>query len=126
MRNTIQKEATLQAVISLGGTHPTADEVYNEVNSKYPNISKGTVYRNLGVLTENGLIHKILIPGSDADRYDHNLIKHSHGICRNCGKIVDIRQLETEFPQDEVSGFRIDSCEYVYSGLCRECSEETK
>lgn len=120
MRNTIQKEAILQAVRKLG-CHPTADEVYSEVVSHYPHISKGTVYRNLGILSENGVIKKILIPGIDADRYDHNLMMHSHAVCRKCGKIMDIEEKEKIFPKDDVSGFRIEDCEYIYTGLCSEC-----
>ncbi len=122
MRNTIQKEATLQAVRNLG-CHPTADEVYSEVVSKYPHISKGTVYRNLGILAESGLIRKIPIPGSGADRYDHNLMVHSHAVCRKCGKIVDITQMEKRFPEDKESGFKIEECEYIYTGLCKTCQE---
>ena len=60
-RNTIQYQLIYRAVLELG-SHPTADEVYTQVAATHPTISKGTVYRNLNKLTENGMLRRIPIP----------------------------------------------------------------
>ena len=61
-RNTIQKQLVLDAVFRLAN-HPTAEEVYAEVARSHPTVSKATVYRNLGSLSEDGLLRHIKMPG---------------------------------------------------------------
>ena len=73
-RNTIQKQLVLDAVFRLAN-HPTAEEVYAEVARSHPTVSKATVYRNLGSLSEDGLLRHIKMPGG-ADRFDHMLLEH--------------------------------------------------
>ena len=68
--------------------HPTADTVYLHVKEEFPNISLGTVYRNLALLTDLGEIIKITTDG--ADRFDGHVDPHSHFICRKCHSLFDI------------------------------------
>ena len=68
-RNTIQRQLVIAAVRFLAD-HPTAEEVYDRITMEYPDISKGTVYRNLNSLVESGLLGKVSVP-SGADRFDH-------------------------------------------------------
>ena len=75
-RNTIQKQLVLDAVFRLAN-HPTAEEVYAEVARSHPTVSKATVYRNLGSLSEDGLLRHIKMPGG-ADRFDHMLLEQHH------------------------------------------------
>ncbi len=86
-RNTIQKQLVLDAVFRLAN-HPTAEEVYAEVARSHPTVSKATVYRNLGSLSEDGLLRHIKMPGG-ADRFDHMLLEHHHIICTQCGCFAD-------------------------------------
>ena len=67
-RNTIQRQLVIAAVRFLAD-HPTAEEVYDRITMEYPDISKGTVYRNLNSLVESGLLGKVSVP-SGADRFD--------------------------------------------------------
>ena len=67
--------------------HPTADAVYLHVKEEYPNISLGTVYRNLGVLSENEEITNVKVPA--ADRYDSHCDRHYHIFCTGCGRVFD-------------------------------------
>ena len=69
--------------------HPTADTVYHQLRKIYPNISLGTVYRNLNLLAEIGEIQK-LSPGIGPDRFDGNPAPHYHFICRHCGCVMDL------------------------------------
>ena len=68
-RNTVQRSLVYEAVNRLK-SHATADEIYEAIVSEHPSVSRGTVYRNLNQLAEEGEIRKILVPGG-ADRYDH-------------------------------------------------------
>ena len=69
-------------------SHPTAEEVYLIAKEKNPNISRGTVYRNLNFLVEKGEIIKIDM-NTGSDRYDYLRKEHSHIICAECGKVID-------------------------------------
>lgn len=69
--------------------HPTAETIYINVKKEFPNISLGTVYRNLSLLTELGEIQKIST-GIGPDRFDGNPAPHYHFFCRNCGCVTDL------------------------------------
>ncbi|TAL37490.1 MAG: transcriptional repressor [Spirochaetes bacterium] len=70
-------------------THPSADWIYEKLKKEFSNLSMGTVYRNLTVLMEQGLIRKIDF-GSTFDRFDANTANHYHFICESCGEISDV------------------------------------
>ena len=69
--------------------HPTAETVYLNIRKEFPNLSLGTVYRNLNLLAEIGEIQK-LSPGIGPDRFDGNPAPHYHFICRHCGCVMDL------------------------------------
>ncbi len=87
-RSTIQKELVLNTMRDLK-THVTADFLYEYLVKKHPSISRGTVYRNLNILCEEGLIKKIKTPDG-ADYFDFSLHNHYHVKCVSCGKISDV------------------------------------
>ena len=97
-RNTVQKTLILEAVCSMR-THPTADEIYEIVSKKCPAISKGTVYRGLNQLAEDGKILRVAIANAP-DRYDLTVGDHAHCICNGCGRVFDYRLVrDPEFDQ---------------------------
>lgn len=126
-RNTIQGQLVLNAVRQLGN-HPTADDVYNYVVKIHPNISKGTVYRNLNSLAEDGLLFKISVPDA-ADRFDHTLEMHYHIKCMNCGEFVDV---SIDYMQDlddkvsSVTGYKIYSHDVIFKGICANCINKSE
>lgn len=87
-RNTIQRALVLEAVQSLHN-HPTSADVYEVVRERHPNISRATVYRNLGVLANRGEVLRVEVPNG-ADRYDFLNKPHYHAKCRVCGGVFDI------------------------------------
>ncbi|MGI6118542.1 MAG: Fur family transcriptional regulator [Bilifractor sp.] len=108
--------------------HPTADMVYADIRKIYPNISLGTVYRNLGLLSDLGEITR-LATLMGADRYDGNTTPHSHFVCKRCGKVIDVH---SEVPpeimkeaQEDVGG-SVEACSVTFYGICKECLEETR
>ncbi|MDL2249151.1 Fe2+ or Zn2+ uptake regulation protein [Lachnospiraceae bacterium PF1-21] len=115
----------------LAGTkeHPTADTVYAELKKDYPNISLGTVYRNLNLLVDMGEIIKI--PTSDGGiRFDYDVSDHCHLICEKCGRVEDISLDESiissinDQAQSTYDGLVKDH-EIQFFGLCKHCLEET-
>ena len=124
-RNTIQRALVLEAVQSLRN-HPTSADVYERVCIKYPNISRATVYRNLGMLAERGDVLRVEVPNG-ADRYDYFNVPHYHAKCRVCGCLVDV-----DMPYDdemvervrETQGFRVENYDIIFSGICSACQSE--
>ena len=120
--NTIQRSLVLDAVNRLK-SHATADEVYAEVAATHPNISKATVYRNLNLLSEMGMIRKLEIPGG-ADRFDHICKEHCHVKCEKCGRVFDndipyIDGLDNRV--ENRNGFELTGYDILFRGICPGC-----
>jgi Fur family peroxide stress response transcriptional regulator len=90
-RDTKQREAILN-ILRNTWSHPTADQIYDDVRKDIPNISKGTVYRNLQVLAEDGAISVLDISGTQS-RYEVKQASHYHFRCEKCGRVSDIDML---------------------------------
>lgn len=108
--------------------HPTADMIYERVRKDIPNISLGTVYRNLNLLSEMGKIKRIIMPGT-SDRFDKTLESHSHIYCINCNKVDDIMIDKINDIDNLVSnktGYEIISHDIVFVGICSSCKNRKK
>ncbi len=105
--------------------HPTAEDLYSEVKKEIPNLSLGTVYRNLSLLDNEGEIVKISVDG--ADRYDGNVIPHGHFSCVKCGKMTDIPFPDGSLPINDEIIKSVDGTIEKYSitlfGVCGECEK---
>lgn len=103
--------------------HPTAEMVYRHVQEKYPNISLGTVYRNLNLLVEQGQIMSLSC-GDGCERFDGHVEPHNHFICRNCGCILDL-DMDSFEHINTLAGVRfagrIDGNVTYFYGLCENC-----
>ena len=88
LKRSKQRESIKKFLISRYD-HPTAETVYMNIKEEFPNISLGTVYRNLSLLADIGEIQK-LSPGIGPDRFDGNPAPHYHFICRHCGCVMDL------------------------------------
>ena len=104
--------------------HPTADTVYENVRKEYPNISLGTVYRNLTLLSEIGIIQKLKMGSTAPDRFDYNAAPHYHFLCRQCGSVMDL-EVDNLESINTFAGIRfpgkIEGHVAYFYGLCPEC-----
>ena len=119
MRKSRQRDAILDYI--KGSTeHPTADMVYEAVKQSIPNISLGTVYRNLSQLVDEGFI--TVVETSDKKvHYEGNLEDHIHFLCKNCDVITDVFcKPETPRVFNEM-GYEVEKQKTVYYGLCKTC-----
>lgn len=122
-RDTRQRQAVLRAVREIG-EHPDVRTVFALVRREIPNVSLATVYRNLDVLTHQGLLNEVRPGNSGQVRYDNNLSHHGHLICRKCGTINDIEidALEVRARREfRDSGFAELSLQVDIYGLCPAC-----
>ncbi|MDC7234457.1 MAG: transcriptional repressor [Spirochaetales bacterium] len=127
IRMTSQRKVIIEA-LKMSKSHPPADAVYEYVRKKLPNVSLGTVYRNLELMYKNGMIIKIDTPDGQK-RFDYNTSAHPHFRCERCGKIEDI-PFDIHAPalsqeSEWVKKRKIKSSTLHYQGLCEECASET-
>jgi Fe2+ or Zn2+ uptake regulation protein len=123
-RDTQQRQAILN-VLKGTTSHPTADRVYDEVRKVIPNISKGTVYRNLKILRDTGLIAELNLSGT-VSRFEARRDNHYHFRCEKCGRVYDL-----DVPVDtgldkrvaRKTGFKISYHQLEFRGLCPGCQQ---
>ena len=121
-RRSRQRDRILE-ILERSRNHPTANWIYARLRKEFPDLSMGTVYRNLGVLVEQGLANRIDF-GSTFDRYEARILPHYHFICESCGSVTDL-----EVPVDqtltkrlrEATGLRATRHEIRLYGTCRKC-----
>jgi len=121
VRDTKQKRLIL-SIINNTFTHPTAEEIYNICKECIPNISLGTIYRNLNLMADQGLIRRIKMT-NNIDRFDHAKDAHAHFICANCGKIIDLDESYV-VKIEKIDKNKVIDYEVNYKGICEECQRE--
>ncbi|SRR5699024_4984801 len=124
VRITPQRHAVLEYLLN-SEIHPTADDIYKALESKFPNMSVATVYNNLRVLREIGLVRELTY-GDDSSRFDCNTSDHYHIICNDCGKIVDFHYPpldEVEALAEQVTGFKVSHHRMELYGTCESCKQ---
>ena len=123
MKNTrysFQREVIYNNVMSRKD-HPTAEQIYEDVKKEIPNISLGTVYRNLNFLADEGKILKVDLEKSV---FDSTLEVHNHMLCEKCRRVVDV---DVDF--DKVNFFDkigniITKADIRFTGICARCKEK--
>ena len=122
-RMTKQRKTILE-VLKNTNSHPTADWIYEKVKQEIPNISLGTVYRNLNLLAEKDKI-TVINYANDQSHYDGNTKNHYHFRCNKCGKVYDLEVKLFEKEIDAIvsnnTDFEVDSHRLEFYGLCPDC-----
>ena len=129
MKNYSKQREDLLNILKNSSSHPTAEELYEKAKEKIPSVSRGTVYRNLKDLVDEGYIIKISM-ASGADRYDYIHKKHNHIICKYCGMVKDF---EYDFDLKNVKLSVIKQTEMdplldgvIVYGICGKCKEKNR
>ena len=120
-----RQRAAIKEYLSDTLEHPTADTVYLHIREAFPNISLGTVYRNLNLLSAMGEAQKIPTPNG-GDRFDGRTDFHYHVICNSCGNVSDLELSPVHI--DEINQLanrhfngQVDSHSMIFHGLCPHC-----
>ena len=125
-RYSYKREAILNCVRS-ARTHPSADWVFAQLKPRIPDLSLGTVYRNLGLFKQQGLVRSVgVVEG--LERFDGCTQPHAHFICSACAAVLDVEELA--LPEDfgqaamRARGAELRACEITLRGLCAHCREQ--
>ena len=130
LNKALQRQVILEELGKLH-SHPTADEIFDRVRARLPRISLGTVYRNLELLSRNGMIGKIEIAGRQM-RFEKELRAHQHIRCIRCDRIEDIpgEQIPTKCDSEilQATGYRLIERRVEFLGICPACryTEQSK
>ena len=106
--------------------HPSAEMIYNDLKGDNPNLSLGTVYRNLKQLEEIGKIIRVTNVNNH-ERYDANCEDHVHFVCERCGRVIDIMDADMEAVKlacNLTAGVKIKRMQLVIEGTCEFCSDK--
>ncbi len=106
--------------------HPSAEWIYTQLKPQYPDLSLATVYRNLSLFKQQGIIASLGSVGG-VERFDGDTAPHVHFVCETCGRILDLPGvLPPEALQAEAesqSGCSVTGCSLTFSGRCRACRD---
>ena len=127
-KNSKKRTAILEALSSVK-EHPTAEMLYTALKPEIPELSLGTVYRNLSVLAEDGLVANVAhVAGQE--RYDARTEPHAHFVCRKCGRVIDVDIPDMIQPMcaqvSEETGCIADSYMLSFNGICKQCKNNTE
>jgi Fur family peroxide stress response transcriptional regulator len=119
-----KKRDAIFEVLASTDCHPSAEWIYRTLKSDYPDLSLGTVYRNLSRFKEDGSIISVgVVDGQE--RYDGNAQAHPHFICKCCGAVIDLNALDEDVSLNDKAarlyGFAVDYHELVFHGTCNQC-----
>lgn len=123
-RNTLQRQVILEE-LRKHRDHPTASQLYEVVRKRLPKISLGTVYRNLDLLSQIGMVQRLEYAGTEA-RFDGVIDHHYHIRCTRCGKIDDIHDFPANVVKEDVgriAGYQILGHRLEYLGICPACQD---
>ena len=126
-RKNSQKRTAIYEALKATCGHPSAEMLHGGLKEFYPDLSLGTVYRNLSEFCEEG---KAFVVGNvdGKDRFDARMDEHAHFICRSCGKVIDVDLPVLPKEEQERIGetyrFLVESCAVSFRGLCSECREK--
>lgn len=121
--NITPQRTAIYEVLIHADNHPTAEEVFRQLASEFPDLSLDTVYRTLATFSQIGLINRIEGYGQ-AQRYDPNIQPHHHFHCLKCNRIADFENSafsSLKIPDSIQRKFRVSGLKVVLEGLCERC-----
>ena len=107
--------------------HPSADMVYAQLKPQIPDLSLGTVYRNLSMFRQQGTIASVGTVNG-VERFDGNTMPHVHFICSGCDAVIDLDDMQVPNALAQTAaqccGGQVEGCQLSFTGLCRNCKAE--
>lgn len=120
-----RKRNAILAYLKSTKAHPSAETVYGHLKEEFPDLSLGTVYRNLSMFKQQGMIAS-LGTVNGIERFDADTSPHVHFVCTGCDAVMDLPRIHTpealrQAAADE-SGGTVQECHLSFTGLCRQCN----
>ncbi len=124
-----KKREAILSVLRETNCHPSAEWVYQQLKPRHPDLSLGTVYRNLAFFQAHGLAQSVGVV-SGQERFDAIVTPHSHFICNCCGTVLDLPEIfpDSGLKQSVSTQYElaVQRCELTFYGLCSSCSQENQ
>ena len=123
MKKYSKKRDALYKALCASKEHPSAETLYNSLKPEYPDISLGTVYRNLAMFRAEGSALSVAVVNGQ-ERFDGDTSPHTHFICDGCGAVCDVACAPDSDLCSSVGrelGARVARCEMIFHGMCSEC-----
>ena len=118
-----RKRELILNYLSHSSEHPSAETIYKSLKPELPDLSLGTVYRNLSVFQDDGLVRRVCSVNGQ-ERYDADVSAHPHFVCAVCGRVIDVEMGGVSVDIDKVSalnGVDISRMDVTFYGICSEC-----
>lgn len=124
LRHSHQRDMIYNYILSTK-EHPSAEMIYDVLKKEEPNLSLGTVYRNLNLLEQLGMVRKVTNV-NNVERYDAMTEDHIHFVCSRCGAVIDLPEFDQEllkrnFASSEAGN--VDWVNVIIGGVCKKCIE---
>ena len=122
-----RKRNAILAYLKETKSHPSAEMVFSRLKPEIPDLSLGTVYRNLSMFKQQGTIMS-LGAVNGVERFDYNTAPHVHFMCSTCDNVLDLPNMEV--PEQLIqtaakeTGGQVDACQLSFTGVCKECVEK--
>ncbi len=120
-----RQRESIKACLMARSDHPTADAIYAAIREEYPNISLGTVYRNLNLLVELGEVRRLRCDNGP-DHFDGDTTPHYHFLCRHCGRVIDMpmsHMNELNVLAGRYYPGHVENHAMLFYGVCKDCLE---
>lgn len=124
-RNFSSKRNAIYNAVYSTASHPSAKWIYEKLKPEIPDLSLGTVYRNIALFKNEGRVNVVCSINGE-ERIDADTSPHPHFVCNLCGKVADVKGSSTAYSDNrelESAGYKIESKYVLYYGLCPECSK---
>lgn len=126
IRKRSRKRDAILDCICTTDVHPSAEWVYRQLKPRIPDLSLGTVYRNIAMFRAEGTIVSVGVVDG-LERFDGNTAPHVHFICEHCGAVLDVGEVELPSALADraacVTGGQITACRLSFTGRCRRCRQ---
>lgn len=121
-----RKRNTILACLQNTRKHPSAEMLHEMLSQEHPDISLATVYRNLALFKQQGMIQSLgMVDG--IERFDGNTKPHVHFICNRCSDVIDLPQIavpdQLRSTAEQATGGSVSDCQLSFSGICRDCCQ---
>ena len=124
-----RKRSAILTYLKQTHLHPSAEMLHEMLQAEHPDISLATVYRNLTLFKNQGLIQSLgTVDG--IERFDANVEPHVHFICTGCQAVIDLPLIavpeQLRSTVEETTGGHVDGCQLCFSGKCQSCCQNEK
>ena len=121
-----RKRNAILSYLQCTDAHPSAETIFSDLKQQIPDLSIGTVYRNLNLFRQQGMV-SVIATVNGVERFDANTDPHVHFICEGCDAVVDLHQLSTPktlcSEAENSIGCTVSGCQLSFTGKCRTCLE---